>query len=628
MKFLYILSGLVAFCLAEPNIFVSKKGLKYTAQSKWLTTFTLYEQPYRDQLTNLEELIGNLNQVIRHYENELKTNNDQRVEFFSIHGQQIQSCKKQLLYLRQQLDTTNLLLKGKTASRPKRSLLPFLGSFLSSLTGTATEEDVKLLNDKITQIEANEKQFRHIMQDSLTIVNATRARLSSFATTVDHIVTTVNNAVNELQNITSMTYSELKREEFKMKVWQQVESHVKDLGRGINLLSREIIQFNLRISDLLHHQVSLHLITPSELLQLLTEISKQLDKQLQLPFDPNTDLLSYYRYLTCDFFPVNDGIGVVIAIPLVSQADQVQLYEIISFPVPYADGKLQLIYRIDHSHVAISLDDMRIAFLDPQNFALCAQKDTISCHIMTPFRAIHSVNHSCATTLTTSNSIQDCPIMLQPNDLLLPQAIPLEVGKWFIIADKPISFTILCPNAQPSHVDLRAPPGTLKVPFGCRARSLVLAIPPTYMTASHVQFQPVTEFVNSTYTIVKQVPSAIHYISLTEPQRLTDIVHATTSIATLQQQLEDMTWYSPTGLQSFWTRHWVVIVSCIVVFAVGLIALLAYLARRRCRQEPLSSPVIPCKPRVDDNVVALYPSLRAAAQLLQTVPPYAPPAVV
>lgn len=158
-----------------------KEGLKYTAQSKWLATFTLYEQPYRDQLLRLEELIGSLNQIVKHYETELKTNNDNGADFFFIHGQQIQSCKKQLLYLRQRLDATNLLLKDKR-SKSKRSLLPFLGHFLSGLTGTATEEDIKLLNDRITKVETNEKQFRHIMQDSLTIVNATRAKLSSFAT--------------------------------------------------------------------------------------------------------------------------------------------------------------------------------------------------------------------------------------------------------------------------------------------------------------------------------------------------------------------------------------------------------------------------------------------------------------
>ena len=468
------------------------------------------------------------------------------------------------------------------------------------------------------------------MQDSLTIVNATKARLASFATTVDHIVNTVNDAVNELQNITSMTYSELKREEFKLKVWQQIDSHLSDIDRGFNVLSREIIQFILRISDLLHHQVSPNLITPTELLKLLYEISRNLDKQLQLPFDPNSDLLSYYKYLTCDFFPVTHGIGVVIAIPLVSQMDQIQLYEIISFPVPYANGKLQLTYKIDHPYVAISFDEVRIAFLDSQNFAVCAQQNTISCHIMAPFRAIHSVNHSCATTLTTIHSVQDCPIMLQPNDLMLPQAIPMEVGKWFIIADEPISFTILCPKEQPAHVDLRAPPGTLKVPFGCRARSLVLAIPPTYMTASHVQFQPILEFENSTYTIIKQVPSSIHFISMTEPQRLTDMVQDTVSITTLQQELDEMTWFTSSGLQSFWTKHWVAIVGCIIAVTLVVMVLLTYEGYRRCRQRVhvTSPPAVNLPKSRTDQVAALYPSLQAAAHFLDNAPPYAPSAVV
>lgn len=54
-----------------------------------------------------------------------------------------------------------------------------------------------------------------------------------------------------------MTYTELKHDEYKIIIWQRINSHLRDLERGSNLLSREIIQFNLRISDVASSSFSL-----------------------------------------------------------------------------------------------------------------------------------------------------------------------------------------------------------------------------------------------------------------------------------------------------------------------------------------------------------------------------------
>lgn len=607
---------------ARQNLFVLHKGSKFTTQSKWIASFNLQPTTYQMQLERLEVSIADISRIVNHYRQEMIKSNDNSTPFFVMLAQQVQSCKRQLSHVKYHLENTINLLQLNNVTRTKRSLLPFLGHFISSITGTATEDDIKQLNDKISQIESNDKQFRHILKDSLTIVNTTQIRLNTFHKTINHIIDSITDIVTDYHNITSTTLTELRREEYKTKVYEAISSHLQHFDRGTNLLSTELIRFDSRLSDLLHHQVSINLISPTELYTLLSDISNNLDRHLQLPFDLKTDLASYYKSLTCDSYSHNNGLGVIITIPLLSATDRVDLYEIISLPVPYANGHLQLQHQVDFNYVAVSYDKNRIAFMDHNNFAVCTQEQTVTCHVLAPFHAIHALNHSCTATLITTSSLQDCPVTIQKLTIIVPQAVSIAVGRWAVITNDPLTFHMMCLHHPEREVIVKPPVMELHLDTGCRARSLLLSLPPTYLQPSKVRSEVITEFTELNFTIINQVPPVVHRLMLTLPHKLVDMVDHSVTIQHLQERLEDVPWYSPSAVTSFWTKHWVSIVICVVLASMFLIMLVIFCVhRRRHKARALMPSAVPTAPVLTGPPVsALYPSIRAASDILHAFP--------
>ena len=621
LLWLVVLTGL---CQAKQDLFVLKRGSRFTTQSKWLTTFTLQIKPYQVQLEHLEISIADISRIINHYKQEALASDDKNAKFFDMLVQRVQSSKKQLSHIKYYLNNTVQLMQTDEQKRAKRSLLPFLGHFLSGLTGTATEDDIRMLNDKLNQIGANDKQFRHILKDSLTIVNTTQAKLKTFQKSINHIIENINDLVADYENITTLTLTELRKEEYKATIYATVNNYLLQFDRGINLLSTDLIRFDIRLNDLLHHQVSPRLISSPELASLLNDITVNLDRQLQLPFDIKSDLTSYYKYLTCDSFPAEDGIGVVLAIPLLSTTDRIDLYEIVSFPVPYADGHLQLQHQVDSNYVAMSHDKNRIAFLDHDNFLMCTNEQTVICHILAPFHAIHALNHSCASTLITTNSLQDCPVTVQKSTIIDPQAISLDAGKWAVVTSEAIEFCLMCPHHPSRKIIIAPPTGLLHLPLGCSARSLLLSMPPTYMTSRVVRYENVSEFAEVNFTIIKQVPQSVHHMSLTTPKRLAGMIDGPITIAQLQQQLEDLPWYSPSAITSFWAEHWFTVTVGAVIVSIIVMVLVAFCVYRRCSCHAMKQPTAPPLPVSSFQGVgattSLYPSLQAAAEILHAFP--------
>jgi hypothetical protein len=515
--------------------------------------------------------------------------------------------------------------------RQKRSLLPFLGSFLSTLTGTATQDDIAMLNNRLESLAQKNQDLTHVMADSLTIVNATQIRLGTVSKTVDQLIASVRFTYDTMINVTSLQFQHLVDTDHFISVWGQVEAQIGVLEHGVTVLTNELDHFELRTSDVLFNRVTTHVISPTDLKQLLKEVSSQIGHGVALPWNTHHELVKYYEHLLCETFPTNKGIGIVLSIPLVSANTLLDLFKIVSFPVPFNHGSLQLNYDIDSHYIGLTPDKTEIVHLSEIEYLQCTKHGVTFCHLTSPFRFVSKINASCATTLVTAGSIKHCSTIVKPNDAVFPQIRLLTNGKWVIISEEPLHFTVLCKNHRLLKTfDTTTPLDLISIPLGCRAKSTALEIPPTYYQASHIRIQHIEEFHQRNISILTFLPDPIRHATLNTPHELNDIVDSPISLQSLKTELLLMH-SAKLPKYRLHSDPWIIaVIVFIVLITLTLIALLVryYCSKNYCRphtdlcssNKTTSTDNLPLQPSTSSDPVrdSLFPSLAVGAQLLQS----------
>lgn len=171
---------------ARPNIFAMKETSRYTMESRWLMTFNLEVEPYLTQLSKIFGSVSNLDECIKYYIDKYGENHD-RIPLFKTRLSHLNMLNSQIGALQQKVLDINDMFHT-LPKRQKRSLLPFIGSFLSTLTGTATLDDIKMINDRLELLNDKNYELSHILSDSITVVNASRVKINSISKTVDQLI--------------------------------------------------------------------------------------------------------------------------------------------------------------------------------------------------------------------------------------------------------------------------------------------------------------------------------------------------------------------------------------------------------------------------------------------------------
>ncbi len=78
---------------------------------------------------------------------------------------------------------------------------------LKGIAGVATESDVRHINDLLKQLADQDVTLAHLIEDSVSIINATRINLSETITTVNGLLTLAGTIKEQLNNlITEVLY--------------------------------------------------------------------------------------------------------------------------------------------------------------------------------------------------------------------------------------------------------------------------------------------------------------------------------------------------------------------------------------------------------------------------------------
>ena len=203
-------------------------------------------------------------------------------------------------------------------TRCKRSLLPFLGTALSWLTGTATTKDICSIRTRINQLIATQSSQCDTLVHIVSILNVTRYTTQVNRHSINSLIDAVHSAaqdIDNLFNVTSSLASSLNFNQMTLHL-RSVFANLRDTMKYLHTISTHTMDY---IDAATSGKLSPHILPVADLQQMLIHIATTLPPTLHLPISP-MDTLHFYRYLCAHVLIENKQFLLLIDIPIQDRA--------------------------------------------------------------------------------------------------------------------------------------------------------------------------------------------------------------------------------------------------------------------------------------------------------------------
>ena len=198
-----------------------------------------------------------------------------------LNNEQLKQSLSNLIFEANHLESSRLALLAEydnyaTLYRPKtgkrRALLPFIGSALKFLFGTASQSDVDELKHNVVQLRNNQKTIIHVVEHSISILNMTRHEVSENRIAINNLITVQNNLESHLKFITGRIEKQLHELQNYAVLYNQITLVINQIKEIIVMSDRRIDFIRRQLNMLSIEHLSPEIITPLHLKALLLEI--------------------------------------------------------------------------------------------------------------------------------------------------------------------------------------------------------------------------------------------------------------------------------------------------------------------------------------------------------------------
>ena len=591
--------------ILKENVFFLKTKEVALSRSSWKLTMVADLDVYDDFFKETVSYIQRVNEaaLITHSKF-VKTNID--------YGHHFSTLRQELFYInrtRQQiLDKFmgyNLLhnKKGNNPDRNKRALLPFMGSIFNFLYGVSTDSDLIEVRQAVNELSANQQKIRHVVNQSLSVMNKTREEVIANRIRINQIqvgIIRLGRHLDSFINASSVNIAVLHQ---FLHFYLSLNSLVNNAQELVIELVQHFEDLGRQVDSLASGKLTPGVISPSELQSILMEISSQLPSMLQLPVNPQGDLWSFYQSVKCDTLIDNNKILIILDIPLVNQAEKMDIFKVINLPLPYMDYNkthtekesktITARYDLEAQVFAIDHTRTRYSLLSSDMDSQCTKGDVGFCRFIEP---LYPVNLSpyCVVNLFVGNrdDVKRRCITKVSNNNILPVAKHIQRGLWVVALNKPLMFTFTCDYNNitvPRQTKILNPPvDVVSLPQGCIAFSSKIMLPSYKEFSSSAKISATLPFniKNQNFTLweplhkeekIKRFIWNLTQLDNVEEMKMDNLIETLKSVKRVK-----------VSLNPIWKKENIIISSiifCVIVF------ILAYVTYRCYRNRILTPPV-------------------------------------
>ena len=575
----------------DPGHLFIPMGKIYPSYSSWAVTISINMSSYRNQLNDIGMAITTLRTTARaitaahRYPNESDPNLGAMQVAMSRLYKSISQLENEAMEIRH---TFRYILSIPSSTemqdqpqhqpylalrRKRRGLINGIGSIMSSLFGTATENEITHLTKNVALVNSKEVAMAHAFNGTLQVLNSTR-----IATTenrkglraLDQAFVVMQASETDLKSLTDYHGEYLA---LSLRIVTLTEN-VHHVTRGIQRLHSSLAALSDRLAlaqvGILHSGF----ITVRDFGRLLRKIGKSLPSNFALPY-PAEQTSDYIRIAKTKLVRTGDTYHDLFYIPLLHTLHVFDVYRFFPYQVPLHDINVSLTYIPDEPRFLV-ISDNRQSYIQPEDSVIetCILAKQPYCQIHEP--AYSTVGAaSCVVSLFRHDSdgiAAYCAPIARPTNGA-PKAYYLTKGAWLIVSRPPIRLTIVCPAGSSTRSVMKAV-DIISLDVECSAAGDSIFLPPYYASETHLNlpdFHPDQLITNSTDDVpiwrphwTDAVNDTIHInLSVLPPLHVAGMPADDYFNQVTAQPLEQVNDVSPTSFSITW----------LLIIAVGLIGL-------------------------------------------------------
>ena len=228
----------------------------------------------------------------------------------------------------------------QTTTRCKRSLLPFLGTALSWLTGTATTKDICSIRTRINQLIATQSSQCDTLVHIVSILNVTRYATQVNRHSINSLIDALHTATQDIDNLYNVTTSLASSITFNQMILhiRSVFANLRDSMQYLHTISTHTMDY---IDAATSGILSPHVLPVVDLWKMLLHIADTLPPTLHLPISP-VDTLHFYQYLCTHVLIENKQFLLLINIPIQDRAHQITIHQVFTLDIPHGNYSASL----------------------------------------------------------------------------------------------------------------------------------------------------------------------------------------------------------------------------------------------------------------------------------------------
>ena len=239
-----------------------------------------------------------------------------------------------------------------------------------------TDSDLRAVRQNIEQLTENQLKLKHVVGESLTLINLNRVKIVENRQTINEIIGSLTEMDNRLTTLQQVEKDIYKIEPF-LSVYFQIDVAMEELKQAMQRMTVYIQQLQLQLNSLSIGRLAPSTITPEKLRELLLDVKGHLAPNHRLPGDPSTDLWRFYQILTCSTVLERSRLLVFVSIPLLN-VDELELYEVHNLPLPPPFMRSQVTtsttmtarYELEAYALAVDIKRTTVALLDRVEFEI------------------------------------------------------------------------------------------------------------------------------------------------------------------------------------------------------------------------------------------------------------------
>ena len=226
----------------------------------------------------------------------------------------------------------------------------------------------------------------------------------------------------------------------------QVRNRLAMMRDGMKNLREDLSKISEYMTSLTSHKVTPNLIPPTNLRDILNDVSKKLvaNPKLSLPIHKDADIWSYYQFLKIDAFVYSDMLITVLILPLIDKDLEFDLYKAHSLSLLHPELKTLFTYEIDNPYISLRSDGNYFTLPHNDDVVTCQISAGHFCNLNTALYPTASTTECIYHLLVNNNEKIEKHCTISIRKYMHHTAINIEGNTWALAVLEPTKLHVTC----------------------------------------------------------------------------------------------------------------------------------------------------------------------------------------